>query len=533
MKVLDVKAVIGVFDTIKRRLKDADTTLEMCEHKIHRFVRVSGFEGAGAEAMRNHSKYVDVPTLHAFRQYIAHETKVIEKCKQNIRSFESENALVREDFWRIEVPRGINKLEASTENIVSNVNKIAASISDIANIGKLDITDFKNAAGEERKHANSVVHKLDSLDRTNANMLRSTRPQLNKVGAMSKKAAEFSTGNVLSYANINAAKKYFEEQGLNADTIVADKLKELKPGAEMYAHAFPFDYNYNARPTSFMAIKDYDDYQLYYNVSSALPLTSYYNGLQMSYGAHMGAVADVKEGRPVDVSKASSAYEASHMVNQPKGQTKYHSDEWGKSTSQFEWSWSLDDTSMAADFTPIVANIKSGIEAFTGRDPITGRKLEPWERSLAMAAIIGGPAVKGVSRVAKGAKNADKVGDVSSKIPQNGTLSALESRKWYLDQEKAIPSRIDPNAPLEQQARQSFALRNSARTKARDLMEDRELAKKITAENPNLTWEQVLSKAKNNLIDQGNKNFTLEDVFTEIIGSSQRSRKSVNERFKL
>ncbi|MER2002609.1 MAG: deaminase domain-containing protein, partial [Carnobacterium inhibens] len=44
-------------------------------------------------------------------------------------------------------------------------------------------------------------------------------------------------------------------------------------------------------------------------------------------------------------------------------------------------------------------------EAAIGRDPITGRKLESWERGASAAAILGGPLVKGVKHGAKlGAK---------------------------------------------------------------------------------------------------------------------------------
>ncbi|MCM3714439.1 polymorphic toxin type 8 domain-containing protein [Alkalihalobacillus oceani] len=65
------------------------------------------------------------------------------------------------------------------------------------------------------------------------------------------------------------------------------------------------------------------------------------------------------------------------------------------------------------DFLPFVGNIKAGVEALTGKDAITGRHLEGWERALAGAAIIGGPLAKGVSRGIKGIDNRGRSGKQS------------------------------------------------------------------------------------------------------------------------
>ena len=57
-------------------------------------------------------------------------------------------------------------------------------------------------------------------------------------------------------------------------------------------------------------------------------------------------------------------------------------------------------------------------------------------------------------------------------------------------------------------------------------MADRELAQKLMKEEPNLTWEQVVQKAKD-------KGYTGDDVYRYIIESSQRSRTSVNQSLGL
>ncbi|MER2256904.1 MAG: pre-toxin TG domain-containing protein, partial [Priestia megaterium] len=78
------------------------------------------------------------------------------------------------------------------------------------------------------------------------------------------------------------------------------------------------------------------------------------------------------------------------------------------------------------DFIPIVGNAKALVEAAIGRDPITGRKLESWERGASAAAILGGPLVKGVKHGAKlGAKAIS--GATSGSKAKNKTVNLAKS----------------------------------------------------------------------------------------------------------
>lgn len=118
-------------------------------------------------------------------------------------------------------------------------------------------------------------------------------------------------------------------------------------------------------------------------------------------------------------------------------------------------------------------------------------------------------------------QNADSEGTYEREI-KPGTLSNVDTRKWYLEQEAKIPNLIDHSLPLEQQAKQAFDLRNQYRMQARELMSDRQLAESLNATDPNLTWEQIIQKQ----IDKG---LSGDDIYKAIIESSQRSRTSVNQ----
>ena len=90
--------------------------------------------------------------------------------------------------------------------------------------------------------------------------------------------------------------------------------------------------------------------------------------------------------------------------------------------------------SKTADLIPGVSNVKSGIEAITGRDPITGNKLTKTERAISASGIIlPGPAktvAKSVSKISKGVSKAD----VEVTIPSN---RYPETSKHIRDAQKA------------------------------------------------------------------------------------------------
>lgn len=194
---------------------------------------------------------------------------------------------------------------------------------------------------------------------------------------------------------------------------------------------------------------------------------------------------------------------------------------------------------------PEVANV---VWSTFDQDVLTGNGYTRGKWFGYLAGFIGEsflPAAK-ISKVVQSAKTVDRIEEVvlggKPKVepikevdesihatlvnPSPGTLSNVEARKWYLEQEKRIPTLIDKSLPLQDQAKQAFDLRNGFRTKARDLMADRELAEKLMKEEPNLTWEAVVQKAIN-------KGFSGDEIYQSIIDSSQRSRTSVNKKLGL
>ena len=108
-------------------------------------------------------------------------------------------------------------------------------------------------------------------------------------------------------------------------------------------------------------------------------------------------------------------------------------------------------------------------------------------------------------------------------------MSSVDARRWYLSQEQSIPSLLDISQPLSLQANQAFDLRNQFRTEARVGMQDRITADRLFREETNLTFNGLYNKTETKLIRRGVHNPIADQIYQEIINSSQRSRQSVNK----
>jgi len=131
--------------------------------------------------------------------------------------------------------------------------------------------------------------------------------------------------------------------------------------------------------------------------------------------------------------------------------------------------------SVAADFIPVVGNVKATYEAVVGKDPITGRKLEDWERAVAAAGILGGPAVKAAKHGGKIvaatvkttspvlAKNAEKLKDTLESI--TSSLAFLKATV-QLASVNSAPNGLSPISPVGKSPKKQQSASINERTKA-------------------------------------------------------------------
>ena len=113
-----------------------------------------------------------------------------------------------------------------------------------------------------------------------------------------------------------------------------------------------------------------------------------------------------------------------------------------------------------------------------------------------------------------------------SEHPEKQSLSAYQTRVWYIWQESLIESRLDRNQSIEQVARQAFEMRNSIRTQARESMKDAAWSNHLFSTQKNVTFEMLVEK-------YSRLGFSGNDLWNEIIKASMRSRSSIDTLFGL
>lgn len=117
-----------------------------------------------------------------------------------------------------------------------------------------------------------------------------------------------------------------------------------------------------------------------------------------------------------------------------------------------------------------------------------------------------------------------KSGKVLDNSGNNGKMKAgnIEVRKWYIKRVSEIPDGIDKTIPIEAQARQAFEARNRIRFEAREMMADETTRKKLDAERPNKSFEDLIeSKMKR-------KNMTRDEAILDILETATKTNAAVN-----
>lgn len=108
-----------------------------------------------------------------------------------------------------------------------------------------------------------------------------------------------------------------------------------------------------------------------------------------------------------------------------------------------------------------------------------------------------------------------------------GKLGDREARAWYDAHDKGIPSLIDRERPIEEQARQAHGLRNQYRTQTRDLMKNQTLRKDLDARFPNETFDETIARKMRD------KELTRQQALEDIIRTAATPNKEVNKKYGL
>lgn len=100
-------------------------------------------------------------------------------------------------------------------------------------------------------------------------------------------------------------------------------------------------------------------------------------------------------------------------------------------------------------------------------------------------------------------------------------------REWYVANVHDIPNQIDKSKSVEEQAKQSYELRNKYKQMARMAMSDSETAECLQAKRPVKTFEQLINDKMTR------KQITRKQAITDILRTASTTNEEVNKKFGL
>lgn len=211
---------------------------DLMEAAISRVLELEGsLKGKGGEALLRNYQELQLPAIRAGRALISSMMDKGEKLQSLILAFEpSENGMVSEDYYDRLVPRGYDRFENFMEQNKSEIDSIAASVSHIIDLGKLDINHVQDQVDEARKHAKDTVEGLYELDHEGMTLMRELQREMNELKAILKQVIEWTTngGPLLNGVNIQDVRSYFQDMTLHTkaseidlETLDAHALRDI------------------------------------------------------------------------------------------------------------------------------------------------------------------------------------------------------------------------------------------------------------------------------------------------------------------
>ncbi|TPE68353.1 ribonuclease YeeF family protein [Halalkalibacterium halodurans] len=237
-KHLDVAQCLQIIDGTNTALKSYMDHFDLMEAAISRVLELEGsLKGKGGEALLRNYQELQLPAIRAGRALISSMMDKGEKLQSLILAFEpSENGMVSEDFYANQIPRGYDRFENFMEQNKSEIDSIAASVSHIIDLGKLDINPVQDRVDDARKHAKDTVEGLYELDHEGMTLMRELQREMNELKAILKQVIEWTTngGPLLNGVNIQDVRSYFQDMTLHTkaseidlETLDAHALRDI------------------------------------------------------------------------------------------------------------------------------------------------------------------------------------------------------------------------------------------------------------------------------------------------------------------
>ncbi|MCY7814721.1 ribonuclease YeeF family protein [Bacillus haynesii] len=213
MKVLDVSEVIDAIDQLIKEKKQEEKEINAIRESVQKIAELdNALKGEGGNAIKEHFSVLHLPVLLYFQHFIDQYIQNLKDIKAKIRTYESTEGFVKEEFLTHDVKKGLTELKRQTNDTVDSINDEIDKISHLIGGGSISLASFNEHISEAKKHVNNTVSDLKELDRDANSILKQSSNSIAQLTKLTEKVNTWSKGGaILSKKTIKEVEKYFSE----------------------------------------------------------------------------------------------------------------------------------------------------------------------------------------------------------------------------------------------------------------------------------------------------------------------------------
>ncbi|WP_083633380.1 T7SS effector LXG polymorphic toxin [Alkalihalophilus pseudofirmus] len=395
MKALDVTDLHSGIEEIQAKLEVHIEQLSKIEESVTAIVGLSdSLKGEGGAAIRRFYQEGHVPLLTFLKLSLTQYNEVLSQMKASLHSLEpAANGRILESFLEGDLEQSLLQVELVTANLTNQTNAVMHKVSDIVALPPLRDDEVKHYVQKAKQEKDQTIEYLHQFDYEQSASLESVEADV-----------------TLMERYVQELQLMFQGKGNHASTHLTNQLT----------------YNsFYLMLNSKLAARQSQNTQLFKEMQPP----AYAIHTTMTQAVTFDKWTNPSCQRPENVNKAVAAEPERNFFQKVGDQIVSGAKTVGKAAKDH----SREIGSTVLDFTPIAGNIKAGIEAKSGVDPITKRELEDWEKYFAAAGILTGGLSKLGPKAVKGVKGIDQAKDANrgisdgiirdgSHLSKNGTL---------------------------------------------------------------------------------------------------------------
>ena len=180
MKVLDVASLKEGIHATLQEIEKVQSQLSSVQRSVRDIIALDHYlKGQTGEAIRSFYKQIHEPFLIYIHQSLTDYAGKLRNIEKAIQSYEpDENGLIRQEFLDYPIKRGLDRTEDIASDLVGQVNREIAKISDLVSLPRLDMSELSFVVQKGRKQTRQIVDQLHELDHTQTKNLAEVKEKL-------------------------------------------------------------------------------------------------------------------------------------------------------------------------------------------------------------------------------------------------------------------------------------------------------------------------------------------------------------------